>query len=144
MVLPPATALDPATGETFEKMRLLALKDLSPSAGKDTGRIGTGVGCSRKLLQADALPECEGDEMYCWMRCMPPPEDGSASPEICAAQNLKYQCISQRDQLWRLEDAHGDYNPTCSNSTEFVTPPPEIPTPFAQLIGACNAGRKSV
>ena len=37
--------------------------------------------------------------------------------------------ISQRIQIWRPEDSHGDYNPTCTDvpDDQYVTPPIPIP-----------------
>ena len=76
----------------------------------------------------DATPECADNQMFCWMRCMDFTE--TVSPEACAEQDgLRVQCASQRDQIWRHEDSHGDYRPTCTNSTQHVTPTPTIPIP---------------
>jgi len=47
----------------------------------------------------------------------------------CALQGENYsvQCVSQFDQVWTI--GHGDYNPTCSASTEPVTPRPVVIQP---------------
>ena len=44
----------------------------------------------------------------------------------CAAKGLQLQCTSQFKQVWREKDSHGDYNPTCSDYTDFVTPAPTL------------------
>ena len=89
------------------------------------GGRGSGVGCSRKLAESDQ-PECADNQMYCWMRCMNFTEE--VNPDACAEQGLGLQCLSQRLEIWRPQDSHGDYNPTCTDVTDqYVTPPPMIP-----------------
>ena len=52
----------------------------------------------------------------------------AAGADGTGANPLKLQCASQRDQIWRKGiDSHGDYNPTCTNSTENITKDPSMP-----------------
>ena len=129
MFLPPPTALSTAHGASFGAVRSGMIADVATGKG-----VSAGVGCARALLQTDATPECADNQMFCWMRCMDFTE--TVSPEACAEQDgLRVQCASQRDQIWRHEDSHGDYRPTCTNSTQHVTPTPTIPTRNATFTG---------
>ena len=52
----------------------------------------------------------------------------AAGTDGTGANPLKLQCASQRDQVWREGiDSHGDYNPTCTNSTANITKDPSMP-----------------
>lgn len=51
--------------------------------------------------------------------------DHGVSEDICAGRNLQLQCVNPRDQLY--EGGHGDYYPACSNTTDPVTPFPDLP-----------------
>ena len=53
----------------------------------------------------------------------------TASPELCGAKGSNFDCVSQRDQLWRPAngDRHGDFNPACTNSTSNTSAPPTVP-----------------
>mmetsp|Transcript_1421 Transcript_1421/g.2616 ORF Transcript_1421/g.2616 Transcript_1421/m.2616 type:complete len:577 (+) Transcript_1421:435-2165(+) len=120
MFLPPDDAIHEEHGISFGKVREVMIQQVASGGG-----VGTGMGCSRKLQETEQL-ECGENQMFCWMRCMDYTEE--ANPEVCDEQNLNLQCASQRDQIYRDGiDSHGDYNPTCTNSTEFITPDPPIP-----------------
>eukprot|EP00940_MAST-03C_sp_MAST-3C-sp2_P001629 g1629.t1 len=120
MFLPPAHAISKSRGISYDRLRKLAV-------AQATSDEGSTVGCSQNLIARELTASaCEADELFCWMRCMGPTTD--ASPSICASQNLQYQCASQYDQIWDPEvDSHGDYNPTCTNSTAAVTEVPQLP-----------------
>ena len=120
MFLPPSEALSEKHGISFGEVRRRAVEGTHDNANG----IGGGISCSRKLAEVEGL-QCKDNQMYCWMRCMDFTEE--ANPETCGAQNLGLKCASQRDQVWVPEDSHGDYEPTCTNSTEAVSPPPTIP-----------------
>ena len=126
MFLPPAEALSEPHGVTFGELRRRAVEDVHEGGG-----VGRGLGCSRALLENEGT-QCKDNQMYCWMRCMD--HTPAINPKACEDKGLKLQCLSQRNQVWRLEDSHGDYNPTCSNSNDNVTPPPKIPA----RAGTCN------
>lgn len=52
---------------------------------------------------------------------------------------LQLQCASQRDEIWRKGiDSHGDYNPTCTNSTSNITADPKMPNQYATDHMACE------
>lgn len=89
------------------------------------GGRGSGIGCSRKLTETEQL-QCADNQIYCWMRCMNFTED--VNPGSCAQKGLGLKCLSQRNQIWRPQDSHGDYNPTCTGvpDDQFVTPAPEF------------------
>ena len=118
MFLPPSNAVhDESTGISYGQMREMAIDSVRAGGGEGT----PGLGCSRRGLSAQDTTCDDPDEMYCWMRCMPK-VDCSNAP---AGHTLK--CASQRDQIWRPEDSHGDYNPVCTDSTANVTSDPEMP-----------------
>lgn len=119
MFMPPDDGLDERRGRSIGDVRREMIKSVLEGGG-----VGSGAGCSRRMLEEDTT-ECADNEIYCWMRCMKHTEE--ASPSVCAAKGLGYKCTSQRDQVWRDLDSHGDYNPACTNSTEFVSDPPKIP-----------------
>jgi len=120
MFLPPDEALNERQGKSFGRVREMMIEAVTSNGG-----VGTGMGCSRKLAEVEQL-ECGDDAMYCWMRCMNYTTE--ISPTACANKGLGLQCLSQRLQIWRPEDSHGDYNPACTDVTDdFVTPPPTIP-----------------
>jgi len=132
MFLPPNDALSEEHGLPFGKVREMAIQDVNSKGG-----LGSGIGCSRRLLQSDADPECGENQMYCWHQCMD--YTAEASPAVCAEQGLKLQCMNQRDQIVDI-NAHGDHNPTCSNSETDETAPDPIPQPAASL-GCDDAAR---
>ena len=116
MFLPPEDALSKLNDEVMtygdvRKQQIEAIKN-----GSDG--IGLGVGCSRRQLASDAT-DCAENTIYCWSRCMD--YTNTASPDICAADNLELKCVSQQDQI-ADGSKHGDYNPICTNSTEPVVP----------------------
>lgn len=127
MFLPPSEALSEPAGISFGDLRARAIGEIHEGLG-----VGSTVGCSRQLLATES-PHCEANQIYCWMRCMDYTEE--ASPEVCAAKNLSVKCASQRDEIWTLADSHGDYNPTCTNSTAPITPLPTIPARPATCTG---------
>lgn len=133
MFLPPADALSERHGVTFSRLRELAAEQtalrlqsrrlLGGSVGD--AEIDVDVGCSSQTYARRQAPAaCTSNQMYCWMRCM------ELTPQInataCAEKGLQLQCTSQFKQVWREKDSHGDYNPTCSDYTDFVTPAPTL------------------
>jgi len=122
MFLPPDEALNERQGKSFGRVREMMIDAITNS---ETG-TGTGIGCSRKLAEVEQL-ECGDDAMYCWMRCMNHTAD--ASPAACEGEGKTLRCLSQRLQIWRPQDSHGDYNPTCTDvpADTWVTPEPKIP-----------------
>lgn len=118
MFLPPSSAVHNAsTGISYGEMREMAIDSVRAGGGEGS----PGLGCSRRALSATDTTCDDPNDMYCWMRCMPKVVC-SAAP---AGHTLK--CASQRDEIWRPEDSHGDYNPTCTNSTANVTADPIMP-----------------
>jgi hypothetical protein len=121
MVLPPAIAIHPSHGITFDELR-----DQMISASlnnQEDEQIG--LGCSGGMVARDLSAEtCEGDATYCWHRCMPHADFG-VSHEICAARELQVHCINPRLEIWQGEK-HGDYYPACANN---ATQPMETPFP---------------
>lgn len=126
MFLPPQTAIDTTAGTTIGELHRGMLDDVTSH-----GTAEVSVGCSRasgtrRARAADDQCAGEKDTIYCWMRCMPYTDE--ANPEICAAAGTHLKCTSQRDQVWRLQDGHGDFNPACTaDPTNYVTEPPKIP-----------------
>ena len=132
MFLAPSSAVhDERTGISYGEMREMAIDSVRAGGGEGTA----GVGCSRRSLHAtDTGTTCtDSNKMYCWMRCMTK-VDCSSAP---AGHTLK--CASQRDEIWRPEDSHGDYNPTCTNSTANVTDDPLMPSQYKNApSGGCS------
>ena len=121
MFLPPSSAVhDEHTGISYGEMREIAIDSVRAGGGEGT----PGLGCSRRTLAAADTTCDDPNDMYCWMRCMPK-VDCSNAP---AGHTLK--CASQRDQIWREADSHGDYNPTCTDSTANVTKDPNMPAAY--------------
>lgn len=118
MQLPPADALNDEVGLTFGEIREKAA-DMSGSA--------TGLGCSRQLLARELSATCKSDQIYCWFRCVNFTDD--VSPSACAAKNSGFNCTDQFDQIYLPKDMHGDYHPTCTNSTTLVKPRPTVQQP---------------
>ena len=129
MVLPPKDAYSPSTDTTYGHVRQLFM---------DTPRedIPSGLGCSSIAMKAieggsrslDGSEEpvlCADDELYCWFRCMPLAEQ-NLTADSCAEQNLQLQCANPRDQVVPDGKQHGDYYPSCTNSTEAPTAYPLI------------------
>lgn len=134
MILPPKDAYIPSTAQTYGDVRnlLSSLPD---------GERQAGVGCSSYTMRAldganssdehdggdtnSDSSQCEEGSIYCWFRCMDLEAHG-ISEEICDAQDLNLQCINPRDQ-WSDGKKHGDYYPACSNTTDPVTPYPQLP-----------------
>jgi hypothetical protein len=84
------------------------------------------VGCSGGRQARELAPEaCAANQLFCWHRCMN--FTATVSPGYCRdVLNLGVQCGSQYGQI-SDGDQHGDYEPMCTNATEFVTPHPTIP-----------------
>jgi hypothetical protein len=137
MFLPPAEALSEAHGVTYAELRTRVIEAVHSGGG-----VGGGVGCSRQLLETEGT-QCADNQIYCWMRCMD--HTATASPSICAANAngsdpLKMQCASQRDEVWREGvDSHGDFNPTCTNSTANITKDPAMPSNYTANASACSS-----
>eukprot|EP00238_Polyblepharides_amylifera_P010688 CAMPEP_0196581494 /NCGR_PEP_ID=MMETSP1081-20130531/33998_1 /TAXON_ID=36882 /ORGANISM="Pyramimonas amylifera, Strain CCMP720" /LENGTH=611 /DNA_ID=CAMNT_0041901747 /DNA_START=266 /DNA_END=2101 /DNA_ORIENTATION=+ len=119
MFLPPANALSEAHGVSFAQLRQKMIEEVQSGGG-----VGTGLGCSRMLLEQEGL-QCADNQMYCWMRCMDYTED--VHEQACADQGKDLKCVSQRDEIWKPADSHGDYNPMCTDSNANVTVEPSIP-----------------
>jgi len=86
----------------------------------------------RRLQHVSGPSACNtSNSIFCWMRCMP--FQDNASPEYCASINSGFNCTSQRDQVYIFpNNKHGDFNPSCTNSTDPITPDPRIPEPYYQ------------
>jgi hypothetical protein len=137
MFLPPAEALSEEHGISYAALRTKVIEQVHSGDG-----VGGGVGCSRMLLETEGT-QCADNQIFCWMRCMN--HTPAANPTACAANDggdspLKLQCASQRGQVWREGfDSHGDYNPTCTNSTENITADPIMPALYTRLTdGTCT------
>jgi hypothetical protein len=130
MILPPKDAYSPTMGTSYGDVRQLFID--TPQAD-----IPSGLGCSSidmkaidggsRFLDGDEVTVgCADDELYCWFRCMPLADSG-LTQNTCAEQNLDLQCASPRDQVVLDGKKHGDYYPSCTNSTQNVTDYPAIP-----------------
>lgn len=133
MVLPPPLGYNPTEKKTHGQIRSLVNKRDDNS--DQNLNIGQGLGCSspdhmRLLSGADGHSSdisCQdGEAIYCWFRCMSL-VDQNVSRATCKERNLNVQCVNPRDQF-SLGKKHGDYYPFCSNTTDPVTPYPELPT----------------
>ncbi|CAK0815694.1 unnamed protein product [Prorocentrum cordatum] len=105
-----------------------------------TSQGGSGVGCSalaqwsegpgpdRPLAPRLLEGQCGNGSLSCWHRCMEISLAG-VTEEDCSARGDGYsiQCVDQFDQIY--VSGHGDFNPTCSNATETVTPRPPVVQP---------------
>lgn len=120
MFLPPDDALNEKSGLSFAQTRAQMLRALVDGNG-----TAVGAGCARQL--AEDSVQCEDNQIYCWMRCMNFTEE--VSPDKCKEQSdTGVQCMSARNEVWVLEDSHGDYWPTCSNLTVEEAPVTDPPT----------------
>jgi hypothetical protein len=121
MVLPPANAIHPSHGITFDELR-----DQMISASlnnQEDEKIG--IGCSGGMVARDlSATTCEDDATYCWHRCMAH-ADFEVSQEICASRNLQVQCINPRLEISQGE-THGDFYLACADN---ATQPAETPFP---------------
>ena len=134
MVLPPSDATVSGKALTFGEMRD-AMNSEAASGSQSTAAIA--IGCSgseaadtrlhalnRRVLSEPAACN-DGAGLQCWHRCMSLEEgDALGTPaDNCAAQNLQLQCVNSRDQL--SSGGHGDYFPSCTNTTTEEVPYPE-------------------
>ena len=143
MVLPPAGATVPGTkstyGEVREAMDTDALNEETPSASSPLVSLGCGgevpnakADAPLRALHSRLLSEpasCNnGAGLLCWHRCMAlsAGDQLGSSAVDCAASNLLTQCVNSRDQL--SSGGHGDYFPSCTNTTAPETPYPPLPT----------------
>ena len=128
MVLPPATAIHPEHGRTFEDLRKTLVEASITSSSHDANKKEEelSIGCSSSMVARQLESEsCQGDTLMCWHRCMNITEAG-VSEDICAERSLSVMCINPRGQLW--DNTHGDFFPGCaSNETELATPYPALP-----------------
>ena len=129
MVLPPATAIHPEHGRTFEDLRTALVEASITSDGNrdpKNKKEELSIGCSSSMVarQLESV-SCQGDTMMCWHRCMNLTEAG-VSEDSCAESGLSVRCINPRGQLW--DNTHGDFFPGCaSNDTKVATPYPPLP-----------------
>lgn len=113
MVLPPADALHPVHDVTFGDLRqrmINASLDTTHNQDEDT----LGLGCSStKVARELSETTCQGNEIYCWHRCMDATLQ-QVSSEICSSRNLELSCVNPRLQI---SDGvpHGDFYPSCAD-----------------------------
>jgi hypothetical protein len=126
MVLPPASAVHPASQITFGDMReQMIASSLGHNGSSDSVLT---LGCSGSMVARElANTTCEGDSIYCWHRCM----DlviFNATESVCSGRKLEVSCINPRLQIWSGKD-HGDYYPACADpdKQEIATPLPTLP-----------------
>jgi len=121
MVLPPGGALHPAHGQTFDDLRRAMI------AG-DAEELRLGCSSPHAVARQLETTACAAGSLYCWHRCMAWAEEGEpagVSPETCAARGLELKCVNTRDQLYVA--GHGDYFPSCTNTTANATDYPTLP-----------------
>ncbi|CAK0900291.1 unnamed protein product [Prorocentrum cordatum] len=132
MQLPPPhllaqSVLDPATGKklTFGDIRARGGSGVGCSA---LAQWSEGPGLDRPLAPRLLEGQCGNGSLSCWHRCMEISLAG-VTEEDCSARGDGYsiQCVDQFDQIY--VSGHGDFNPTCSNATETVTPRPPVVQP---------------
>ena len=132
MILPPKDAFSPIAGQTYGSVRQLFIdspqEDIPSSLGCSSRDMKAVFGGSRNLSDDGHNDDpCGGDdELYCWFRCMAL-ADFDMTADTCSSQNLETKCVNPRGQVVPDGKKHGDYYPACTNSTEEVTPYPEIP-----------------
>lgn len=129
MILPPQEAfISSGDSATFGQIRSDIIEHFSSS-----NKPIIGIGCSTwqqelglhgSSISRD-LQECAEDEFYCWFRCQVLADHG-LTPTTCTERNLMLQCANPRDQVVPDGKAHGDYFPSCTNSTDPVTDYPKI------------------
>jgi len=124
MQLPPADAEDEEKGLTFGEIRQQMARAASLSGAEQEAVLA--LGCSRTFQARElAAQSCADNQLYCWHRCMN--YTAAVSPEACAAQNLAVKCVNQFDQVYI--SGHGDFHPTCTNSTTEYAPRPSVVQP---------------
>lgn len=132
MQLPPSDATSDETGLTFGEIREGVIS--ASRTGGHTAETALALGCSPKLHARELSSTCSvSSEIYCWHRCMSFTE--TATPGVCAAKNTGFNCVDQFDKIYREQDGHGDYHPSCTNSTTFVTPRPSVEQPTSTCHG---------
>lgn len=125
MYLPPADAISEEHGITYGKLRSLLIDAAVGRSDSTTAAKALSMGCSRQRRARQLQEEdCGEDTLFCWMTCMPIPED--SREDICAAKGQKLACVSQYNQLWREEDGFGDVNPMCTSATNWITNAPTM------------------
>ena len=125
MVLPPRDAYSAVTDKSYGDVRDILMN-------RDTSQVPAGLGCSSMTMRAlnaggthNDSP-CAEDTLQCWAMCMPLANFGIENEATCTDQSLRLQCVNPRDQFSPGFE-HGDYFPACSNTTQEVTPVPQIP-----------------
>jgi hypothetical protein len=104
MVLPPADAVHPEHGMTFDALR----QGLVDGDGQQEK---LSLGCSSNLAARQLQEnECGEDAIYCWFRCTAI-SDFEVTKESCAAEGLDLRCVNPRNQLY--VEGHGDYYLDC-------------------------------
>ncbi|CAK0815693.1 unnamed protein product [Prorocentrum cordatum] len=135
MQLPPPNllaqgVLDPATGKklTFGDIRARVNQGGSGVGCSALAQWSEGPGPDRPLAPRLLEGQCGNGSLSCWHRCMEISLAG-VTEEDCSARGDGYsiQCVDQFDQIY--VSGHGDFNPTCSNATETVTPRPPVVQP---------------
>ena len=137
MVLPPSGAVHPKHGKTFGELRRLMIEASLSGDDKDKhANEHLSLGCSSDSAVARQLEEttCEDGTTFCWHRCMAHSDYG-ISNEVCTERQLGLQCINPREQVYI--EGHGDFFPSCTNSTEPATDYPKVPD-YPRNIEMCN------
>ena len=144
MVLPPFDANAEGKGVTYGEMRdamnqevgtgatealYLGCGSSSPSSAASSSHL---LSHNKRALSEPAscnaasarVQEAGTTGMWCWHRCMAY-DEFNAAPATCAAQGgLLSQCVNPRDML--STGGHGDYFPSCTNTTTVDEPYPAI------------------
>lgn len=125
MVLPPASAVHPQHGRSFDDLRS---ELISASTGSGIDAIETlSLGCASNTHVARQLEDtsCNSSSLMCWHKCMSLAQF-NVSDAVCADQGKQVYCINPRGQLW--DGNHGDFYPGCAtNDTEIATPFTTLP-----------------
>lgn len=136
MQLPPNDFVNEESGLTYGEIRARRILN----ADNDSESSDSSLGCFTRRLTAVSDLDGHGcntsSQVYCWHRCMNFTE--TANPDYCRAEgNMGFQCVSQFDQIY--VEGHGDYFPSCTNSTETVTPRPPVVQPVQPSQSALDA-----
>jgi len=126
MQLPPADAVAVEGGPSFGSLRQRIIE--AATQGRSSADSAVALGCSGTLRARELQSvQCAENQIYCWHVCTN--YTASASPQVCASKHMGFNCTDQFDQIYRPEDGHGDYVPSCTNSTKYVTPRPPVEQP---------------
>jgi len=131
MFLPPADALH-RNGLTQTQLRngLLQAWSKNDSIPSPHLHLACSRGLAQELRQLSTDPPCSSgarrrcsgncanNQLQCWWRCMNFTE--LVGPDVCAEQNLGFNCTNRRDEISIGGVQHGDYNLACTNSTQPV------------------------